>query len=481
METITLGKDLRISRVLTGLWQIADMERDGTDLDPDTTAKAMEPYAAAGLTTFDMADHYGSAEIIAGRFKNKYPQPDSIQLLTKWVPEPGKVTRTTVREAVQRALDRMQAQRIDLMQFHAWNYADPNWLDALFWLQELKSEGLIREIGLTNFDTVHLEMALAAGISIVSNQVCYSLLDQRAAGDMTRVCEKYGVKILAFGTIAGGFLTEKWLGQPEPAMDDLETWSQMKYKRFIDTAGGWEPYQQLLQTLSAVAANTGHSMAAVASRYMLEQPAVGGVIIGARLGKSQHVAENVRLGSFQLPQEARQQIQSALQQLQPIPGDCGDEYRKPPFLTASGDLSHHLESIPPPYGKTTDADGTERVFTGTVWEPMAGYCRAIKHGNRILVSGTTATHIDRLIGAGDAAVQTHFVLDKIEGALQSLGASLKDVVRTRIFIKNIHDWEAVTRAHGKRFSGIFPTNTLVRAELIGEDYLVEIEAEAIIR
>ena len=481
MEYITLGKDLRISRVLTGLWQIADMERDGKELSPDTAARAMEPYASAGLTTFDMADHYGSAEIIAGRFKNSHPHPETIQLLTKWVPEPGKITKAVVREAVDRALSRMQARQIGLMQFHAWNYADPNWLDGLFWLQELQTEGLIREIGLTNFDTVHLEMALASGIPIVSNQVCYSLLDQRAAGEMTKVCQKYGVKILAFGTIAGGFLTEKWLGRSEPAIADLETWSQMKYKRFIDVAGGWEPYQHLLQTLAAVATDTGHSIANIASKYMLEQPAVGGVIIGARLGKSQHVAENVQLLSFQLPSEARERIQSALQQLQPIPGDCGDEYRKPPFLTASGDLSHHLESIPPPYSTTVAPDGTERVFTGTVWEPLAGYCRAIKQGNQIRVSGTTATHINRVIGAGDAGVQTHFILDKIEGTLQSLGASLNDVVRTRIFIKNTNDWETVSRAHGNRFSGIFPANTLVRADLIGDEYLVEIEAEALIR
>ncbi len=481
MEYTTLGKDLRISRVLTGLWQIADMERDGREFSLETAAAAMEPYAAAGLTTFDMADHYGSAEIIAGMFKNSHPNPDNIRLLTKWVPEAGKISPQDVREGVQKALDRMQAQQIDLMQFHAWNYADPNWMDALHWLKELKEEGLIREIGVTNFDSAHLEMALSDGIPIVSNQICYSLLDQRAAGDMTAVCEKYGVKILAFGTVAGGFLTDKWLGQPEPLQSQLETWSQMKYKRFIDSAGGWDAYQHLLQILASVASETGHSIANIASRYILEQAAVGGVIIGARLGKSQHIAENVQLASFKLPENSKQQIAAALRHLQPIHGDCGDEYRKPPFLTASGDLSHHLESIPPPYDKEVSQDGKERVFTGTVWEPLAGYCRAVKTGNRILVSGTTATHIDRVIGKGDPGVQTHFIIDKIEAALQSLGAKLSDVVRTRIFIKNTADWEPVSRAHGKRFSGIFPANTLVRADLIGEAYLVEIEAEAIIQ
>jgi enamine deaminase RidA (YjgF/YER057c/UK114 family) len=102
----------------------------------------------------------------------------------------------------------------------------------------------------------------------------------------------------------------------------------------------------------------------------------------------------------------------------------------------------------------------------------------VRYGRRISVSGTTATHGSRLIGGHDPAAQTHFVIDKIEGALQSLGGSLKDVVRTRVFVKNIADWEAVARVHGARFGQIMPANTLVGAPLVGDDYLVEMEAEA---
>ena len=104
----------------------------------------------------------------------------------------------------------------------------------------------------------------------------------------------------------------------------------------------------------------------------------------------------------------------------------------------------------------------------------------MRRGDRILISGTTATHGDRVIGGDDPASQTHFVIDKIEGALQSLGASLKDVVRTRIYIKNMKYWEAVAQAHGRRFRGILPANTLVSADIIGSDYLVEMEAEALL-
>nr|WKN36082.1 aldo/keto reductase [Tunicatimonas sp. TK19036] len=474
----TLAPDLKISRVLTGLWQIADMERNGTTLDPKETARAMHPYVEAGFTTFDMADHYGSAEIITGTYRQQYSSGAPVQLLTKWVPKPGPVTQQEVRDAVQLSLDRMQSDTLDLLQFHAWNYADPVWLDCLFWLQDLKAEGLIRHIGLTNFDAAHLRIALASGIEAVSNQICYSLLDQRASGAMTEVCEQYGVKILAFGTLAGGFLTEKWFDQPEPDMEQLSTWSQMKYKRFIDTAGGWEKYQSLLRVLQDVAAKHQVSMATVATRFILDQPAVGGVIIGARLGQSEHIEENQAIYKLSLDKDDHQRIREAQHALEPIPGGCGDEYRKPPFLTASGDLSHHLQSMPQPYTPVEGHQGRTKVLSGTVWEDLAGFCRAVRSGDRILVSGTTATHGNRPIGGNDPAAQTHFVIDKIQGAIESLGGTLEDVDRTRIFVRNINDWEPVARAHGDRFAHIQPANTLVEAKLVGEEYLIEMEAEA---
>ncbi|MCU0368905.1 MAG: RidA family protein, partial [Cyclobacteriaceae bacterium] len=164
----------------------------------------------------------------------------------------------------------------------------------------------------------------------------------------------------------------------------------------------------------------------------------------------------------------------------PIPGDCGDEYRKPPFLTASGDLSHHVENFPAPYPTKAGSDGRTKALSGTIWEDLAGFSRAVRKGNRILVSGTTATHGSIAIGGNDPAAQAHYVIDKLEGAIQSLGGKLEDVVRTRIFIRNMNDWEPIALAHGDRFKDIQPANTMVRAELIGEEYLVEMEAEAIV-
>ena len=456
------------------------MERSGV-LDPDEAAEELVPYAEAGLTTFDMADHYGSAEIIAGRLKKKIGSSYPVQLLTKWVPQPDVKSKDEVRAAVQHALQRMDVDTLDLLQFHAWNYAHPGWLDCLYWLQELKEEGLILNLGLTNFDAAHLKMILDSGIDVVSNQVSFSLIDQRASRALTDVCNHYGVGLLAYGTVAGGFLTERWLRTPEPDWEHLETWSQMKYGRFIQEAGGWDALQTLLEALHQVATNKGVSMANVASRFILDQPAVAGVIIGVRPGRSNHLSDNLRLHSLILDESDRQILHEAMNGLGQIPGDCGDEYRRPPFLTASGDLSHHLDEMPAPYETVLQTGGRTQALSGTIWEDLAGFSRAIRQGNRILVSGTTATHGNQVIGGNDPRSQMHFVIDKIEGALQSLGGQLSDVIRTRVYVQQMEHWEPISRVHGQRFGHVQPANTLIQANIIGDEYLVEVEAEAMLR
>lgn len=122
----------------------------------------------------------------------------------------------------------------------------------------------------------------------------------------------------------------------------------------------------------------------------------------------------------------------------------------------------------------------DSVDSGTEWETLAGYARAVRVGDRILVSGTTATGPDGVLGAGDPAAQTRFIIDKIDASIRQLGGTLQDVVRTRIFLANIEQWEPVARVHGECFGSIRPANTLVQAMLVGSEYLVEMEAEAVI-
>jgi len=480
-ERTTLAPGLEISRIVTGLWQVADQERDGKTLDPVASAEAMADYAAAGFDTFDMADHYGSAEVITGHFLRGAGATPRSRAFTKWCPTPGPMTTELVTAGIGRSLERLQVGAIDLLQFHWWTFQHLDYIEALEELKALKEAGAIRHLGLTNFDTDHLRVAVKHGIPIVSNQVSFSLLDRRAAGDMTDFCLENGVRLLAYGTLGGGFLTDAWLGKSEPV--SIPDWSKSKYKRFIDAIGGWPVLQRLLQTLSDIGKKHGASIANVATRWVLRQPAVAAIIVGARLGEREHRADNLKLFSFALDQGDLAAIETSLSGSKSIPGDCGDEYRKPPFLTASGDLSHHLESIPKFFAAAPvpGRPGRMRVFSGSEWEPIAGYSRAVRVGNRILVSGTTATAgAGKVVCPGDVGGQTVFILDKLAASLAALGGSLEDVVRTRIYLADAGQWEPASRAHGRYFRDVLPANTLYEIGRLVGDYLVEIEAEAVV-
>ena len=480
-DRIRLSDGIEMSRVVTGLWQVADIEKDGALIDPDTGAGWLRAYAERGFDTFDMADHYGTAEIITGRLLAGASTPRPLAF-TKWCPAPGPMSAEVVRAGVKERLDRLGVDRIDLLQFHWWSFEHPAWLDALHEMAALRDEGLIGEIGVTNFDAAHLKVALSDGIPVLTNQVSFSLVDRRAAGALSDLCAETGARLLAYGTLCGGFLSERWLGKPDPA--DIADWSKMKYRRFIEAAGGWDAFQGILQAAAAIAEKHGVSIANVATRWVLEHPAVAGVIVGARLGERVHADDNLGLFGFRLDADDHAALEAAFAGTEMVPGDCGDEYRRPPFLTASGDLSHHLDTMPLLHNAepAPHRDGGTRVLSGSKWEDIAGYARAQRMGERVLVSGTTATAgSDRVVAPDDAGAQTTYVIDKILAALSALGARAEDVVRTRIYITDAADVEAISRAHGRVFGDIKPANTLVVvAGLIG-GYRVEIEAEAILR
>lgn len=481
-ERVLLGGELEISRLVCGLWQVADIEKNGSTIDPNVGADFLQAYADAGFDTFDMADHYGSAELITGQLLSRYPSGNTRpRAFTKWCPEPGAMTADIVRRGVQERLDRLGVAKVDLLQLHWWTFEHPAWLDALHEMNRLREEGLIGAIGVTNFDAAHLRVALTDGIPVISNQVSFSLVDRRAAGDLSALCAEFDVRLLAYGTLCGGFLSERWLGTPEPT--DITDWSRLKYKRFIDAAGGWASFQHLLETLSRIALRHGVSISNVASRWVLAHPAVAATIIGARLGESEHRDDNLKVFGFDLDAADRAAIDKACAPMPMIQGDCGDEYRKPPFLTASGDLSHHLETIEPAFKAEPipGAPGQLRVSSGSMWEPIAGYSRAVRVNDTIRVSGTTATHGGaRGVSPGDAAAQTTYILDKILAAVAALGGKPEDVVRTRIYLKDAEKWEPVSRAHGRFFGTIMPANTMIQAGNLIGDYEVEIEAEAVV-
>ncbi|CAG7623362.1 RidA family protein [Paenibacillus allorhizosphaerae] len=123
----------------------------------------------------------------------------------------------------------------------------------------------------------------------------------------------------------------------------------------------------------------------------------------------------------------------------------------------------------------------QRIFTGSLWEPVVGYCRAIRIGNRIEVAGTTAMKDGEVVGVGNAYEQTKFILATIEKALNDLNATMLHVVRTRMFVTDISKWEEIGKAHGEFFKHIQPVATMVEVKaLIDPRLLIEVEVEAIV-
>jgi aryl-alcohol dehydrogenase-like predicted oxidoreductase len=327
-----LAGDLRVCRILNGMWQVSGAHGA---IDPARAVDEMFRYHDAGFTTWDLADHYGPAEDFIGAFRRRFAAERGgerlaeIQAFTKWVPYPGMMTRAVVEDAVGVSLRRMGVERLDLLQFHWWDYRDPRYLDALKHLADLRDEGKIRHLALTNFDTERLGVIAAHGIPIVSNQVQYSLVDRRPAARMAAWCKEHGVSLLAYGTVLGGLCSERWLGRPEPGHGDLPTASLQKYKQMIDAWGGWALFQELLAALKRVAERHAASIANIAVRYVLDQERVAGAIIGARLGVAEHIAGNARAFAVTLDAADHAAIEPILARSRDLLraiGDCGDEY-----------------------------------------------------------------------------------------------------------------------------------------------------------
>jgi len=328
-----LAPDLKICRILNGMWQVAGGHGN---IDPESAISEMVTYHDSGFTTWDMADIYGPAEVYLGEFRKRLElergkaELEKMQALTKFVPNPGPMTRSIVEHYIEKSIHRMNVKSIDVLQFHWWDYDDTRYLDAMYHLTNLRDEGKIRHIGLTNFDTERMELMVKRGFHIVSNQVQHSIIDQRPQIKMAAFCQKNNIRLFTYGTLCGGFLSKKYLGKPEPLKSELDNYSLQKYKNMIDAWGGWMLFQELLSALDCIANKHSVSISNVATRYILDMPAVAGVIIGVRLGLSEHKMDNSRVFSLNLDKSDMEEIRSVTFKSQDLfgkIGDCGDEYR----------------------------------------------------------------------------------------------------------------------------------------------------------
>ncbi|KAJ7018172.1 Aldo keto reductase, partial [Mycena alexandri] len=331
-ETFELG-DFTVPRLWTGLWQLSSNAWGSASVPK--IRQAMGRHVELGHTAF--ADHYGSAELIFGQFRSSLESPESVLGATKWcVFKPIVVSEETVEAAVRQRMERMRTERVDLLQFHWQDYENHDYIQALQILSQLKTKGLIAAIGLCNFDAARTEeLCIQFPGTIVSNQIPLSLIDTRALYALGAVCTKHNVKLLTYGTLCGGFLADKWIGEaePDPYSGSLNP-SQRKYLDMIAKAwGSWPLFQELLLVLRGISErHNGASISNVATRWVLDQPAVGAVIIGARLGCTEYASDNLKVYSLKLTTEDRAQIdevlaRSAGRQLIETIGDCGAEYR----------------------------------------------------------------------------------------------------------------------------------------------------------
>jgi aryl-alcohol dehydrogenase-like predicted oxidoreductase len=324
MDRATLAPDYTISRVIRGGWQLAGGHGA---IDRDAALEDLLAAADAGITTFDCADIYTGVEELYGRFRRAYADrrgaeaAAALRFHTKCVPDLAALPtlrRDDLTRQIDTSLRRLGTERLDLVQFHWWDTAVPGAVEAMGWLDELRRGGKIELLGVTNFDTAHVDAIVAAGIPLATIQLQYSLLDRRPAGAMADAAARHGFAFLAYGTVAGGFLSDRWLGAPEPR-EPLENRSLTKYKLIIDDCGGWGAFQALLAAVRAVADEAGSDIATVASRAVLERAHVAAVIVGAR--NRAHLGENVALGALRLTPDQLARVEAASAALRPLDGD----------------------------------------------------------------------------------------------------------------------------------------------------------------
>jgi aryl-alcohol dehydrogenase-like predicted oxidoreductase len=295
------GGGYSISRLIKGGWHLAG---DHGVIEPKQAIEDMARFVEAGITTFDCADIYTGVEQLIGDFRRAYPGLASqVQIHTKFVPDLsdlGSVNREYVERVIDRSLQRLGVERLDMVQFHWWDFGVARYVETAAELDRLRQAGKIGRIAVTNFDTPHLSEIVTAGVPIVAHQLQYSLVDDRPSLRMVELCQAHDIQLLCYGTVLGGFMSERWLLKPEPC-GSIQNRSLVKYKLIIDDFGGWDLFQELLQVLATAATRHGTDIATVASRAMLDRPQVAAVIVGAI--NTQHLQAHEQIGSVALDAE----------------------------------------------------------------------------------------------------------------------------------------------------------------------------------
>jgi len=332
IERFELAPSYSVCRVINGLWQLSRGHRSEA-VDPIRAVKTLLKLVDAGFTTFDCADIYLGVEELLGllvrELRGARRDPAVVQIHTKYVPDRSTLAtlqRSDVSTSIEGSLTRLGVERLDLVQLHWWDYAQPNLLEVAGWLSELLDEGKIRCLGTTNLDPRHLEELVRAGVPIATNQTQYSLLDRRASGVMTDVCANNGIHLLCYGVLAGGFMTGRFLRAAEPG-SPFDNRSLAKYKLIIDEFGGWDLHQRLVERLDEIASRHATTVAAVAARWVLDRNRVAAVMIG--VGSRDHRDDLGSIFDLHLDGEDHDRIDEILKRAKGPTGDPFELERDP--------------------------------------------------------------------------------------------------------------------------------------------------------
>ncbi len=322
VERAELKPGYDISRILKGGWHLAG---DHGDIDRTQAVKDMAAFVEAGVTTFDCADIYTGVEELIGDFRRAYPSlAKVIRVHTKHVPDYDimeTVDAAYTEGIIDRSLQRLGMDCLDMVQYCWWDTDVPRYIDTAMALKALKEKGKIAELSVTNFNAEIMAELKYAGFPMVTNQLQYSVLDRRAENVTVDFCRENGIQLLCYGSLAGGFLSDGWLGKPEP-VEAFSNRSLTKYKLIIEDFGGWPLFQELLQALKNVGDRHGSSIAQVAVRWILDRPQVAGAIVGAT--SVRHLDENLRLFDFVLTPEDEAEIAAVADRRTGPLGDCFD-------------------------------------------------------------------------------------------------------------------------------------------------------------
>jgi aryl-alcohol dehydrogenase-like predicted oxidoreductase len=304
-----------------GNWQLS--ARHGATYDRDHAIEEMRKFVDAGITLFDCADHYVGVEELIGDFRRRYPQhAKRIAISTKLVPDLetlASVSKADVEAIVDTSLERLGQEALDLVQFHWWEYEIP--------------AGSKRSAGSPSC-AARARSAISAR-PISTPRTCAkswrpayrslptsssgSVFDRRPERGLADFCRTHGVALLCYGTIAGGFISERWLGAADPA-PPLANRSLVKYRLILEDFGGWNAFQRALETLVAIGRKHGVAASSVAIRYVLDQPGATVAIVGAQ--DAARLAATLEPFTFALDDEDRAQIAARTAGAQGPSGDC---------------------------------------------------------------------------------------------------------------------------------------------------------------